>query len=71
MAHKAGVRIVIGSHTHGNYADHGWAYQREMELLVKAGKTPLEAISSSTLHNAIIFVRLTELEALKPVNWQI
>ena len=55
MAHQAGVRIVTGSHTHGNYADHGWAYQREMELLVKAGMTPLEAISSSTLHNAHYF----------------
>ena len=52
MAHKAGVRIVTGSHTHGNYAESGWAYQREMELMVAAGMTPLEVITASTLHTA-------------------
>ena len=52
MAHKAGVKIVTGSHTHGNYAESGWAYQREMELLVAAGMSPLEVITASTLHTA-------------------
>ena len=55
IAHKAGVKIVTGSHTHGNYAEHGWAYQREMELLVEAGMSPLEVISSSTIDNAKYF----------------
>ncbi|MBK8505268.1 MAG: amidohydrolase family protein [Saprospiraceae bacterium] len=55
MAHKAGVRIVTGSHTSGWYADYGWAYQREMELLVEAGLTPMEAIVSSTMSNAAYF----------------
>jgi imidazolonepropionase-like amidohydrolase len=52
MAHRAGVRIVTGSHTHGNYAESGWAYQREMELMVAAGMSPLEVITASTLHTA-------------------
>src|SRR5690606_4866770 len=52
MAHQAGVRIVTGSHTHGNYAESGWAYQREMELMVAAGMSPLEVITASTLHTA-------------------
>src|SRR5690606_21309236 len=52
MAQKAGVRIVTGSHTHGNYAESGWAYQREMELMVAAGMSPLEVITASTLHTA-------------------
>ena len=55
MTHKAGVRIVTGSHTSGWYADYGWAYQREMELLVEAGLTPMEAIVCSTMNNASYF----------------
>ena len=55
MAHKAGVRIVTGSHTSGWYADYGLAYPREMELLLEAGLTPMEVIQSSTLINADYF----------------
>ncbi len=55
MAHRAGVKIVTGSHTSGWYCDYGWAYQREMELLVQAGLSPMEAIQSSTIHNAEYF----------------
>lgn len=55
MAHRAGVKIVTGSHTSGWYCDYGWAYQREMELLVQAGLTPMEVIQSSTIINAEYF----------------
>ena len=55
MAHKAGVTIVTGSHNSGKYVQPGLAYQREMELFVDAGMTPLEVISSSTIHNAHYF----------------
>jgi imidazolonepropionase-like amidohydrolase len=55
MAHQAGVTVVTGSHNSGKYAQRGLAYQREMELLVAAGMSPLEVISSSTLHNARYF----------------
>jgi imidazolonepropionase-like amidohydrolase len=55
MAHKAGVTIVTGSHNTGKYVQPGLAYQREMELFVDAGMTPLEVISSSTIHNARYF----------------
>ena len=68
MAHKAGVKIVTGSHTSGKYAKTGWAYQREMELLVEAGMTPLEVISSSTINNAHYFrssERIGSIEAGK------
>src|SRR5690606_35406604 len=66
MAHKAGVKIVTGSHTSGKYAKSGWAYQREMELLVKAGLTPLEAISSSTIINARYFRTDRRLGSIAP-----
>ncbi|EPR66259.1 amidohydrolase [Cyclobacterium qasimii M12-11B] len=55
MAHKAGVKIVTGSHNSGKYVTPGLAYQREMELLVAAGLSPLDVISSSTIINAQYF----------------
>lgn len=66
MAHKAGVKIVTGSHTTGKYAKMGWAYQREMELLVAAGLTPLEVISSSTIHNAHYFRSADRIGSVEP-----
>ncbi len=55
LAHKAGVKIVIGSHSSSLYSKHGWTYQREMELLNMAGLTPLEVIKSGTVLNAAYF----------------
>ena len=55
LAHKAGVKIVIGSHNSGKHALPGMAFQREMELFVEAGMSPLEVIHSSTLLNARYF----------------
>jgi len=54
-ARAAGARIVVGSHSSVPHAQRGWAYQREMEQLVEAGMTPLEAISAGTLQNARFF----------------
>lgn len=66
MAHQAGIGIVTGSHTSGRYVDHGWAYQREMELLVEAGMDPLEVIASSTIHNAANFRSTNRMGSLEP-----
>ncbi|HEV8204286.1 MAG TPA: amidohydrolase family protein, partial [Pyrinomonadaceae bacterium] len=44
LAHKAGAKIVVGSHSDVPHAKRGWAYQRELELLVESGLTPMEAI---------------------------
>jgi imidazolonepropionase-like amidohydrolase len=55
MAKRAGVRVVVGSHSSVPHAERGWAYQREMELLVEAGLTPMEAIVAATLENARFF----------------
>ena len=65
MAHEAGVKIVTGSHTSGWYADYGWAYQREMELLVQAGLTPMDAIQSSTIFNAAYFRSDTRIGSIE------
>lgn len=54
-AKRAGVRIVVGSHSSVPHAERGWAYQRELELLVEAGLTPMEVIVAATSENARFF----------------
>lgn len=54
-AKRAGARVVVGSHSSVPHAELGWAYQREMELLVEAGLTPMEAIVAATRENARFF----------------
>src|SRR6185503_21044508 len=44
LCHQAGAKVVVGSHTAAPFAAQGWAYQREMELLVESGLSPLETI---------------------------
>ncbi len=51
-AKKAGATVVVGSHTWVPYADYGWAYQREMELLAASGLTNAEVIQAATMENA-------------------
>jgi len=54
-AKKAGVRIVVGSHTYVAYAEYGYAYFREMELLNESGLTPMEVLVAATMENAKYF----------------
>jgi imidazolonepropionase-like amidohydrolase len=55
LVHRAGARIVVGSHSDVPHAKRGWAYQRELELLVESGLTPMEAIEAGTMQNARYF----------------
>jgi hypothetical protein len=54
-AHKAGVRILAGTDTGvaNNYVLPGWSLHEELEFLVKAGLTPLEALRTATLNAAL------------------
>jgi len=52
MCHERGAVVVTGSHGSVPFAKSGFAYQREMELLVESGLSPLEAITASTFNNA-------------------
>jgi len=68
MANKAGARIVVGSHSDVPHAKRGWAYQRELELLVESGLTPMQALVAATMENARYFQiadRLGSVEAGK------
>jgi imidazolonepropionase-like amidohydrolase len=66
QAQRAGVRVVVGSHSSVPHAERGWAYQREMELLVEAGLTPLQAIQAGTLENAKFFRVADRLGSVEP-----
>ena len=68
LANKAGARIVVGSHSDVPHAKRGWAYQRELELLVESGLTPMQALVAGTMENARYFRisdRLGSVEAGK------
>jgi imidazolonepropionase-like amidohydrolase len=68
QAKRAGARVVVGSHSAVPHAARGWAYQREMELLVESGLTPMETIVAATMENARFFRiadRLGSVEAGK------
>ncbi len=51
-AHKAGVRIVVGTDGGDSFVHPGFSVHDELKELVKAGLTPLEAIQAATLHSA-------------------
>jgi hypothetical protein len=68
MVKRAGGHIVVGSHSSVPHAERGWAYQRELELLVAAGLSPMEALLAGTMENARYFRvadRLGSVEAGK------
>jgi imidazolonepropionase-like amidohydrolase len=47
VLHRAGVPIVVGSHSNAPFAKRGMAYHRELETLVEAGLTPMEALAAA------------------------
>jgi imidazolonepropionase-like amidohydrolase len=68
LVKKAWAKVVVGSHSDVPHAKRGWAYQRELELLVASGLTPMEAIVAGTSENARYFHiddRLGSVEAGK------
>ena len=46
--HAAGVPLVVGTDTGNPFVYPGYSVHRELELLVEAGLTPLDAISAAT-----------------------
>jgi imidazolonepropionase-like amidohydrolase len=66
LARKAGVRVVVGSHSNVPFAETGWAYQREMELMLESGMTPMEVIVGATLDNAKFFRAEKRIGSIEP-----
>ena len=48
------------------YAETGWAYQREMELMLESGMTPMEVIAGATLDNARFFRAEDRIGSIEP-----
>ena len=68
VLHELGVKIVVGSHSWVPYANYGWAYHHEMELLAKLGMEPLAIIHAATAQNAKflgVFDQIGTIEAGK------
>lgn len=55
MYHRAGGHIVVGSHSDVPHAEYGFAYPRELELLVEAGLSPPDVLRAATLEGAKYF----------------
>jgi imidazolonepropionase-like amidohydrolase len=53
--HRAGVPILAGTDAPGPGLAHGLSLHRELELLVKSGLRPLEALASATFEPARAF----------------
>ena len=66
QAFRAGAHVVVGSHSDVPHAKRGWAYQRELELLVESGLTPMQAIVAGTLENARYFGASDRLGSIEP-----
>jgi imidazolonepropionase-like amidohydrolase len=66
LYHRAGGRIVVGSHSEVPHAQYGWAYQRELELLVEAGLSPMQALQAATLEGARYFRAADRLGSIEP-----
>ena len=65
-AYRAGAHVVVGSHSDVPHARRGWAYQRELELLVESGLTPMQAIVGGTMENARFFHIADRLGSVEP-----
>ena len=66
IAKKSGAKVVVGSHSDVPHAKRGWAYQRELELLVESGLTSMEAIVAGTMENARYFRIQERLGSIEP-----
>lgn len=64
--HRAGVKILAGTDTPNPYVFPGDSLHDELQLLVKAGLTPVEALQSATLRPAEYVGMADRLGAIAP-----
>ena len=61
MLHEAGVPIGAGTDTPIGFAAPGYSLHSELEMLVQAGLTPMEALEAATIRPAEFFDRADEM----------
>jgi len=66
MLHAAGVELVVGSDAGVMATPHGVSASYEIELLVAAGLSPLEALQAATINPARALQREAELGRIAP-----
>jgi len=59
--HKQGVMILAGTDTENPFVVPGFSLHDELELYIKAGLSPLEALQTATLNPAIFMHKENEL----------
>ena len=60
MAHKARVRVMLGTDSADSYVFPGFAVHDELRELVKAGLTPAEALKTATWNGAEFLGRTSD-----------
>jgi imidazolonepropionase-like amidohydrolase len=66
MLHERGVPIAVGTDTGNPYVFPGYSVHKEMELLVQAGLTPMEAIRAATQRAAGSIGKDDEFGTIEP-----
>ena len=61
LMREAGVPIGAGTDTPIGYAAPGYSLHSELQLLVRAGLSPMEALEAATVHPAAFFGRSAEM----------
>ncbi len=64
--HGAGVPIAAGTDTPIGFAAPGYSLHTELEMLVRAGLSPIEALRSATLRPAEFFGLEGEMGTIEP-----
>jgi len=62
----AGVQFMTGTDTPNPYCFTGFAVHDELDLLVKAGLSPMEALQAATRNPAVYLGKLDSLGTLEP-----
>jgi hypothetical protein len=64
-AHKAGVKIMLGTDSADSYVFPGFAVHDELQELVKAGLTPAEALKAATWNGAEFLGRTSDVGSIE------
>jgi Amidohydrolase family len=64
-AHKAGVKVMLGTDSGDSYVFPGYAVHDELQELVTAGLTPAEALKTATWNGVEFFGQTAELGSIE------
>ena len=64
--HRAGVQFLAGSNSPGINLVPGFSLHRELELLVRSGFSPLQALQAATFNPALYMAKLDKYGVVEP-----